>query len=1848
MKYVSIISLFIVCLRANILVAQCDFDIQASVVQHANCMSNGIVEVKVNGSNIKMLSITLAGGAIMEYSNTNGEQFMGLPPNDYLVTVNLTCNNDQTATKTMSLTVDDQYEEMVAFVDGYKSGSLNCMSSGMIPISIRDGSPPYTVTVTGAPTAYTGATSFDVPYPQVMELDSLPEGNYSFTITDACGYSLPAAGSINKVNADFPDNVFDMNFYPSECRKAYIHAWEVSAASDIAYYWNYHRSEYFEIACSFDGNKNWMEMNNYAAQYIDLPDLYRNLQEQNKTAQIYIRIKGTNCEKYIGEAGFPATMYFSDWIEKQCANFKWNVNLDGHRSVICFPYKVEVFDDASNKVFELNNQNDNYILVENLLYNKNYTMILTDSENQQFTHTTVQQNYEMEIYEEHPFSGCDSHGYYIHFNRACFPIKWELYHNGTLVNSADNINDHENRIDGMEYGKDYTLVFTDAGGATLSRDIIDPAGPPAGQMGVTIIAERCDSYDATIIPSNFCPPFDFEIVDDGGLTVTEIDGVGDLQGQTLTGLEYDRVYDINIVDNRGQDINFKLSHSRRPMVIPDSECWDSQLECFNYTFRFALDPYNMYCYPYKWEMFDEAGNLVASESGFETVQEHLVQLEYNKTYRLLVTDASGKTAERTHIYRGSDTSNPSYSVDSYRNYCDNTGYIQIYGSLDVGTRIRFIDGPQTPIHADTTLTENMWAVYPFSEDLPNGIFTAIADGTYRFEIIDKCGTVHPYSVVVRNPITVNNFAYTLQETCEGITRLYPTGLIYDNGNPTTTVYKLEHPNGSTNWHYYYSGFNEYFVLSTSGTYRLTINYGHENCTIEEQVFEYEKQNFTLEGRSSYVCEMNSGQGNIHVMARHGKPPYTYELLNIDNSPTGIPANTTGEFNFGAYGDKYIVRITDACGKSFPVEVYINTLDNIPLVSGVPTVCNDGKIDLKCIFIGAQSYEWTGPRGTYSDRNLTIDNVDETYSGKYKIRVKPAGCNLFIEDSIDINIHTTPAPDIADTFNLCQGEPDKILSAVPLPNHTIKWYDDAGTQLAGNPQISAAVAGESVYFVEQTDNAQGCSTRRTVHAIVHPIVDENVSASGWSCPQGNPQISISGAIEGFSYRLYGNSALTDTIIEFRGVATDPMTLTLPRTVDNSSVFYIGPGADGCRAKNIVSAVNVTVDEITIEPQSLPIYLHNTPYSVQLSTNAIPAFSYTGSMVTGISLSTDGLLSGTVPESAGRETAEFTVSVSDQKGCAATRTYRLQTCEPAPATRDTAYCLGAAAVPLTAVPSRVFPLIWYDENMQQLPSAPTPNTAVAGVQTFYVSQVNTEINCESPAAEIRVTVVAPPDTIFQASADNVCFDSATNIRLNNIERNYQYLIFSNPETTDTLASFTGANAGVVAMSENLVANKSYYIKVKDNYGCLSDTYKTVQAEVTILYIEPQTLPIYLHNTPYSVQLSTNAIPAFGYTGSMVTGISLSADGLLSGIVPESAGRETAEFTVEARDQKGCVVTRTYRLQTCEPAPATRDTAYCLGAAAVPLTAVSENFLPLKWYDENMQQLPSAPTPNTETAGVQTFYVSQVNTEINCESPAAEIRVTVMPLPAAAFLATADKVCIHNSTTIHLDSLEMNYQYLIFDSPTSTRDTLATFTGDSVGMVAMNENLDANKSYYIRVSDLNGCLSALYQEARAEVVELYIQPETIPPYRLNEEYEQIFVSNAEEGHFSMSGNLPSEMILSTDGRLSGTVTEPNVYGEFTITVKDKNNCTTGRDYVFAGNLVVPKVFTPNGDGVNDVFMPSYRLIIYDRLGVEIYSGAEGWDGTVKGQPAPADIYFYKIYYLDQQSGQTKSRTGYVGVER
>lgn len=102
-----------------------------------------------------------------------------------------------------------------------------------------------------------------------------------------------------------------------------------------------------------------------------------------------------------------------------------------------------------------------------------------------------------------------------------------------------------------------------------------------------------------------------------------------------------------------------------------------------------------------------------------------------------------------------------------------------------------------------------------------------------------------------------------------------------------------------------------------------------------------------------------------------------------------------------------------------------------------------------------------------------------------------------------------------------------------------------------------------------------------------------------------------------------------------------------------------------------------------------------------------------------------------------------------------------------------------------------------------------------------------------------------------------------------------------------------------------------------------------------------------------------------------------------------------------------------------------------------------------------------------------------------------------------------------------------------------------------------------------------------------------------------------------------------------------------KITLTATTKNGCVYTKTKTVDVIPFIPNVFTPNNDGVNDVFMADFDLQIIDRYGLTLYKGNNGWDGTFNGKLADPDTYFYLIHYFDKNH-ILKTKKGYITLIR
>lgn len=122
----------------------------------------------------------------------------------------------------------------------------------------------------------------------------------------------------------------------------------------------------------------------------------------------------------------------------------------------------------------------------------------------------------------------------------------------------------------------------------------------------------------------------------------------------------------------------------------------------------------------------------------------------------------------------------------------------------------------------------------------------------------------------------------------------------------------------------------------------------------------------------------------------------------------------------------------------------------------------------------------------------------------------------------------------------------------------------------------------------------------------------------------------------------------------------------------------------------------------------------------------------------------------------------------------------------------------------------------------------------------------------------------------------------------------------------------------------------------------------------------------------------------------------------------------------------------------------------------------------------------------------------------------------------------------------------------------------------------------------------------------------------------------------------------------------TSPGLYN-VKLSIENENHCLDTIIHAIKIKpdflLVMPNSFTPNGDGLNEVFKPgaiigadekSYGLFVYNRWGELLYEGHNltvGWDSYVKGKQVQEGVYTWRVKIKDLE-GALHQYAGQVTV--
>lgn len=348
------------------------------------------------------------------------------------------------------------------------------------------------------------------------------------------------------------------------------------------------------------------------------------------------------------------------------------------------------------------------------------------------------------------------------------------------------------------------------------------------------------------------------------------------------------------------------------------------------------------------------------------------------------------------------------------------------------------------------------------------------------------------------------------------------------------------------------------------------------------------------------------------------------------------------------------------------------------------------------------------------------------------------------------------------------------------------------------------------------------------------------------------------------------------------------------------------------------------------------------------------------------------------------------------------------------------------------------------------------------------------------------------------------------------------------------------------------------------------------------------------------------------------------------PLAAPVDTTQYQVTITTVDGCVLydSLIVFVQDGLPDPVTNDTATCQGASVQLNVSGGTTYA---WQPAPGISALNIPNPTVTPPAPTTYYVTLTNV---CGSVPDSVFVDVITVVADAWPDTI--ICPGESVTI-----------------TATGGTTYAWSPAASLVDATAASTLATPSstttYQVVVSDAFGC-----DDTAWALVELYPVPSVYAG-------EDVTIAFGESVQLNAIGN--GSLVWSPDTFITCiTCASPTVYPPtstlYTVWLTDENGCKAA-DAVFIsieGTLYVPNTFTPDGDGINDVFfalgteIAEFKMYVFNRWGELIYEASaidRPWDGTYNGTASQIDTYVWRIDYVEM-GGDDHRVFGHVNLVR
>ncbi|HSH65601.1 MAG TPA: gliding motility-associated C-terminal domain-containing protein, partial [Bacteroidia bacterium] len=288
-----------------------------------------------------------------------------------------------------------------------------------------------------------------------------------------------------------------------------------------------------------------------------------------------------------------------------------------------------------------------------------------------------------------------------------------------------------------------------------------------------------------------------------------------------------------------------------------------------------------------------------------------------------------------------------------------------------------------------------------------------------------------------------------------------------------------------------------------------------------------------------------------------------------------------------------------------------------------------------------------------------------------------------------------------------------------------------------------------------------------------------------------------------------------------------------------------------------------------------------------------------------------------------------------------------------------------------------------------------------------------------------------------------------------------------------------------------------------------------------------------------------------------------------------------------------------------------------------------------------------------GTKTYYVEVVAKGACVSVSRTAVTVVVNETPVSPVVTGPDTICSRNTATLTATAPGGIYKWY---------ETATGGTPVYVGAIYTTPALTTTKTYYVEsISTIGACAST--SRTPVTVTVLVVKAEFTANPLSGEAPLFVDFTNKSSGANSYHWELgdQSESTSVNTSHTYNVTSEGTASYEITLISKNAFGCADTSKLTITvfpfSELIVPNVFTPNGDGINDLFnfessgLNIVNASLFDRWGLKLYEWSSlrgGWDGrSESGLEAPEGTYYYLII-AKGYSGKEYKLTGHFTLLR